>query len=58
LYAIAGILQITDDDVLEQEGSEIADMGTLVDRGAAGKQGDPLWVFGLEKFQPFPQAVK
>jgi hypothetical protein len=42
------VFQIADQDILEEKGTEIPDMGALIDRWPAGKDGHGIFSHGLE----------
>jgi hypothetical protein len=47
---IIPVLQVSAQEVLKNEGSEIADMGVIVDRGSAGVKPDDTFFQGTEFF--------
>ena len=49
------VFQIADQDVLEQEGPEIPDMGPLIDRRSAGEEGHDPIANGLKDFHLLSQ---
>ncbi len=58
LNRIARIFQVSNQNVLKQEGPEVSDVRPLVDRGATGEDGNHLIVYRPKWFNPLSEGVK